>query len=311
LAVPDWPLTYGRFIVVPMEWLRIPNILAEHGHRVVAGIVGLLTLTMVILFARYEPRRWVRRAAAAALLAVLAQALVGGMTVLFFLPTPVSVSHALLGQLFFCLMISIALFTSRGWAARSEPISDSGSPGLRWLCATLAAAVFFQLFLGAMMRHTASGLAIYDFPLSYGRLIPRLNATAVESFNARRAEIGLAEVEGWQIGLHFSHRVWALAVCGLALWAALQIFRRHARSGALVVPALGIIVLLLVQIALGALTIWTGRQPHVATAHVGVGALILASCVVLALQSFRRVEPRRSSAMTPSPKSARARRAAL
>lgn len=287
LAVPDWPLSYGKFIVVPMDWLRVPNFLAEHGHRVVAGTVGIMTMILAGLFWYAEKRPWVRFVALGAIGLVLVQALLGGLTVLTYLMDGISVSHALLGQSFFCVMVSLALFTTRNWQTEKPQIEDGAGTSTKKLCAILTGAIFLQLFFGAVMRHTASGLAVYDFPLSYGSFLPSLDETSIHNYNVDRQAIGLPDVAAWQIVFHMTHRLWAIGVCVTAILVARRILTTHKHSMELLLPLVAILSLLVVQVGLGALTIWTGRQPHVTTTHVGVGALILALSVILTLQSWR------------------------
>ena len=113
LSVPDWPLSYGRLHAV--RWSA--GVFYEHGHRMVATTVGLLTIVLAVWLARREPRRWVRRLGYLALAAVVAQGVLGGLTVIFLLPTAVSVAHACLAQTFFCLDVAIAVVTSPRWRA--------------------------------------------------------------------------------------------------------------------------------------------------------------------------------------------------
>src|SRR5262245_42148223 len=108
LSVPDWPLSYGM-LMPPM----VGGVRFEHSHRMVATSVGFLTLVLAIWTARREPRRGVRSLAWGALAAVVAQGVLGGLTVIFLLPTPISVSHACLAQTFFCIVIALAYATSR------------------------------------------------------------------------------------------------------------------------------------------------------------------------------------------------------
>src|SRR3972149_5273960 len=110
LAVPDWPLSYGK-LMPPM----VGGVFYEHSHRMVATFVGLLTVILTVWIWRKEKRRWVRVLSLVALLAVILQGLLGGLTVLFLLPTGVSVGHAALAQTFFCVVTSLAFFTSRWW----------------------------------------------------------------------------------------------------------------------------------------------------------------------------------------------------
>ena len=150
LAVPDWPLSYGS-LMPPM----IGGIFYEHGHRMVATTVGLLTVVLAIRLWRKETRRWVRYLGLAALGTVLTQGLLGGITVLFFLPTAISVAHGCLAQAFFCLMVSIALVTSPYWTnAQMETAEDDATPPLRRLTLYATAAVYGQLILGAQLRHS-------------------------------------------------------------------------------------------------------------------------------------------------------------
>lgn len=153
LSVPDWPLSYGS-LTPPM----VGGIFYEHGHRVIAATVGMLSIVLAVWLWRVEQRNWVRWLGVVAVGAVVAQGILGGLTVLFFLPPAVSSAHAALAQLFFCTILSIALFTSQWWE-RSHPVTlDSGSPRIHSLAALTASAVFIQLLLGAAFRHKGFGI---------------------------------------------------------------------------------------------------------------------------------------------------------
>jgi heme a synthase len=307
LAVPDWPLSYGT--LMPEGWFRAENVRAEHSHRMIAGTIGIATLILAIWIWRAEPRRWVRYVALAALLSVITQAILGGITVLNLLPTSISVSHALLGQTFFCLTVALAVFTSPAW--RRPPSTLEPGPGLslRLICILFVVAVFLQLFLGAVMRHTGSGLAIHTFPLAYEHVIPKTDPVSLHNLNVDRIfhtvgdeRVGLEEVTAAQIWIHYAHRVWAIGVTLLALWVGLRIFRRHNASAALLFPALFIWILLAFQIMLGALTVLSYKNPHITTAHVATGALILGLGVLMTLQSFRLVpRPESTAHVLPRP----------
>jgi len=262
LSVPDWPLSYGM-VMPPM----VGGIFYEHGHRMVAATVGFLTLVLAIWTQAAELRPGVRFLAWTALALVIAQGTLGGLTVLFLLPTPVSVAHACLAQCFFCVTIALAYSTSAEWAT-ADRVPDRA--GIRPVALTATAAVFVQLVLGATMRHRGAGLAIPDFPLAFGRVIPPLNDAAVV--------------------LHFAHRVGALAVLAAVVVLAL----RARRSGvvALARTAFLAVLLVIVQIALGATTVLTGKAVLPATAHVAVGAVVLGSCWLVSLRAWRRLTPR-------------------
>ena len=270
LAVPDWPLSYGMWFP-PM----VGGVFYEHGHRMIAGTVGILTAVLTAWTWAAEERAWVRRLAAVALAAVVLQALLGGLTVILLLPTPVSVAHACLGQAFFCLVVTLAVVTGEGWLGREHrPARCEDAAGLGGPAAALVAVVFLQLFLGAWMRHGGAGLAIPDFPLAFGRIVPEITSGAV--------------------AIHFAHRIGAVVVLATAILACGRVLLRRAPEGRL---AGGILALVAIQIALGATTIWTGKAVVPTTAHVATGAAILGSSVALALRLRRgagRTVPARS-----------------
>ena len=260
LAVPDWPLSFGR-VFPPM----VGGVLFEHGHRLVAAAVGLLTVTLALWTVVREPRPGVRALALLAVLAVVLQGVLGGVTVLYRLPLAVSVTHACLAQVFFCLTVALAVVTGREW---ERPSHGPGRPALAILAAATTAVVFVQVFLGALMRHMGAGLAIPDFPLAFGRVIPPLVTPL--------------------IAVHFAHRLGAVAVTGAVGWTAVWVFRRHGDEAALRRPALLAAALLALQLLLGAFTIWSRRAVLPTTAHLVVGAGLLASCLVLALRAAHR-----------------------
>jgi cytochrome c oxidase assembly protein subunit 15 len=262
LSVPDWPTTYGwNMFTFPLsKW--VGGIKFEHSHRLIASAVGLLTVVLALWLARREPRAWVRRLGYAALGAVVAQGLLGGLTVLLFLPPAVSVAHACLAQTFFCLVVTLAVVTSPRWR-KSEP-APAGAAGR--LAAWNAAAVFLQLLAGAVMRHTKAGLAIPDFPLAFGRLIPPITS--------------------FPVAIHFVHRAGALVVSILVTVTFVTSWQTRRRGLRQVSLLLALFVL--VQVALGALTVLSRRDVVVTTLHVVVGALVLAASLVLALAARRR-----------------------
>jgi cytochrome c oxidase assembly protein subunit 15 len=275
LSVPDWPNTYGyNMFTFPAEKM-VGGILYEHGHRLIASGVGFLTIGLVLVLWRVEPRQWVRRLGVVALGAVIIQGILGGLTVLLLLPDAVSISHAGLAQIFFCLTVTIALVTSAGWRAPSAaPVDDES---LRRRMVALTALVYVQILIGATMRHTGAGLAIPDFPLVFGGILP----------------------PAWTfpVAIHFTHRVGALVVTGLVLANAAYIWRRHGARSELVRPAWLLVLAVALQVALGALVVLSGKQPAINTLHVATGALVLATSLVITLRTFqtRMIAP----ALTP------------
>jgi heme a synthase len=272
LSVPDWPLSYGT-LMPPM----VGGVFYEHSHRIVASLVGFLTLVLAVWTSRAEARPGVRRLAWAALAAVVAQGVLGGLTVIYLLPTPVSVAHACLAQTFFCIVIALAYSTSREWLTPPAPAIDA--VGVRGAALAAAAVVYLQLVIGAVMRHIGAGLAIPDFPLAFGRLVPPLSSAPVL--------------------VHFAHRLGAFAVL-LAVsffsWRA-----RRADAPRLARMASALLGLVVFQIALGAATVLTTKAVTPTTLHVATGAAILGGCWLATLRSFRLLRPLPAAAALESP----------
>jgi cytochrome c oxidase assembly protein subunit 15 len=259
LAVPDWPLSYGM-LMPPM----VGGIFYEHGHRIVASAVGFLTLVFAFWTARSEARRGVRVLAWGALGVVIAQGVLGGLTVLFLLPTAVSVAHACLAQTFFCVVIALSYATSREWLETSHAPSDPA--GVRNAALTATVVVWLQLLVGALMRHMGAGLAIPDFPLAFGRVVPAFTSAA--------------------IAVHFAHRVGALLV--VAVVARLYLTARRSGDAKLQGAATLACGLVLVQLLLGAATVLTAKAVTPTTFHVATGAAVLGTCWFTTLRAFRR-----------------------
>ena len=268
LSVPDWPNTYGWFMFTfPLEKM-VGGIRYEHSHRLIASTVGFLIVVLALWLWRVEPRRWVRRLGYIALAAVVTQGILGGITVLWYLPDAVSIAHASLAQIVFCLTTAIALFTSAGWTGgysrRGTPPDDRR---LQKVAAITTAWIYLQIVIGATMRHTDAGLAIPDFPLAFGHLIP-------PHWDAK-------------IAIHFAHRLGALVATILILGTTGHIFYRHRSRRELVRPSMLLLLLLATQVTLGALTVLSGKQYIINSLHVVTGASVLVTSLVLTLRAHR------------------------
>jgi cytochrome c oxidase assembly protein subunit 15 len=268
LSVPDWPNTYGWFMLTfPLEKM-VGGIFYEHSHRLIASTVGFLILVLAFWLWRSEPRVWVRRLGYLALAAVITQGILGGITVLWFLPEPISIAHASLAQLVFCLTVTLALATSPGWRrAYAAPLATPDDRVLRRIAAVTTGWIYVQIVIGATMRHTDAGLAIPDFPLAFGQLVP----------------------PHWDAGIavHFAHRVGALIATILIAATTAHVFYHHRTRRELVRPSMLLVALLAVQITLGALTILTAKHYVINSFHVVTGALVLATSLTLTLRAHR------------------------
>jgi cytochrome c oxidase assembly protein subunit 15 len=253
----------------------------------------------------------------AAFLLVVAQGVLGGLRVTLHMDS-LGIYHATIAQLFFVLTCAIALFTSRWWmelerwppARREENSADkqavpaTGAPS-RGLVLFTTILIFVQLIIAAAMRHQHAGLAISDFPLAHGNLWPDTSAEAVANYNAQRVSINAENpITAFQIELQMAHRVVALVILICVGMAAFCSRRCDSAERAVAVRlSLFWLALIVIQIGLGAATIWTNKAADVATAHVLVGALALAVgalwCAIAFRESVaaihdRRTEQRRS-----------------
>jgi heme a synthase len=172
LAVVDWPNSFGySMFLYPLSRMT-GGIYYEHAHRLFASLVGLTTAVMALLLQKSDPRRWLRRLALLALLAVIAQGLLGGLRVTGRFTTSQSpletapnivlaIVHGALGQVFFAMVVSIAVFTSATWREGGLPAPKNSVSTDRMLSAALVALLIVQLVFGAIQRHLAEGLIIH------------------------------------------------------------------------------------------------------------------------------------------------------
>lgn len=270
LSVPDWPTTYGwnMFTFPPSKW--VGGIFYEHGHRLIASTVGFLTIILAAWLWLADSRRWLRWFGVGALASVIAQGVLGGLTVLFFLPAAISTAHAGLAEIFFCMTVAIALFTSPGWNAgygTAQPAPPVDDALLRRVATATTVFIYVQILIGATMRHTGAGLAIPDFPWMFGGVVP----------------------DHWspKIAVHFAHRVGALVVALTVLGCSTYVWSRHGGRRELTRPATLILFLVAAQVTLGALTVLSLRDVTINSLHVVCGALVLTTSLVLTLRTWR------------------------
>ncbi len=303
MSVPDWPNSFGynMFLFPPSRW--VGGIFYEHTHRLLGTLVGMLAIGLVIAAWSVEKRRWVRWLALAVLAGVIFQGVLGGLRVRWN-NLELAMVHACVAQAFFALSGVMATVTSRWWLSgprRAMPAS-AGRGVAGWLVAALV-VIYLQLIVGAVMRHQQAGLAIPDFPLSYGRLVPPMKPTAAqwEAMQNVLIEKNLPLVTPGQIHLAYTHRLGALIVAVVLIIAAVKARRFSNGEPALSALAHGWMMLLVLQITLGAMTIWMKKPADIATLHVACGALIFLSGAVLLARTLRFASWAPLAAANPSP----------
>ena len=274
LAVPDWPTSYGynMFSFPVARW--IGPVFWEHTHRLVASLIGLMTMILAFWTSRVEPRAWVRWLAFGALGLVIVQGVLGGLRVTHRL-IALAMIHGCTAQAFLCVLMLLALALSPAWQRPFGGEVDRVRAWMPWAWA-LAAAVYVQLIVGAVMRHLGAGLAIPTFPFTpEGRLIPSERNLMVD--------------------IHLAHRIWAVAVVALAGVVLAKMARSVWDEPRLAHPAFALAGLLLAQVFLGASVIWLTRAPIPTSLHVVNGAAVLATSFVLAVRGSRFLaEPART-----------------
>jgi len=307
LAVPDWPTTFGynMFLFPVSQW--VGGILFEHTHRLIGSTVGFLTIILAVWLWRVESRRWLRNLGWAALGAVILQGVLGGLRVTM-LKDEIGIFHACLAQGFFAMLIVITLATSRLWQRISvvgtarcyvrEPgealpntprTPQRGVPTRHLARAAIVTTclIYAQLALGATMRHQHRDLAILDFPAAYGQLIPDVSAAKLVEINTWRDARALSDVTPFQIWLQMAHRFLALVIAAGVIVCLVRARAPELRATPLARFSDAWFLLLATQITLGAWVIWSNKAADIATAHVAVGATMLAFGVTISALCLR------------------------
>jgi heme a synthase len=283
MAVPDWPNSFGysMFLFPVSRW--VGGVFFEHTHRLIASGVGLLTLVLCGLVLVIEQRRWVKWLAGIAVFAVITQGVLGGLRVTEH-NALLGLFHGCLAQSFFCLTATIALVTSKFWSEIRAAANSDSIRRLRSWTIGITIMVFVQLVLGASMRHSHAGLSIPDFPTVYGGILPRVDAGSIAAINEVRVSTQAQRpISAGLILLQYVHRIWAAVIVISLASVALGMIRQCQLAKGIRSAAGFWLILVLVQFALGAWTVWSNKAADVATAHVFVGALILVTGVLLSV----------------------------
>ena len=275
MAFLDWPLSNGS--LNPENWTQDTDMLAEHSHRLLGQIIGILSLTLLYLMWLKESRPWLRTLSRILALVVILQGLLGGARVVFdelnlqtdnnLIAQSFAVVHACGAMVVLGILVALTLGSSKFWIEHKNqperPVPDSIR---NWgIASTLA--IFLQILIGAIMRHAEAGLAIAKFPLAQpGSLLP-----AYWNFD---------------VSIHFAHRVGAVFVTIILLVYLSKLWANATTRKTFAAGIWVLLGLLFVQIWLGAQTIWTVRNAQVATIHHLTGAFLLASTWALTFLTY-------------------------
>ena len=252
LAVPDWPTTFGyNMFLYPLSKM-VGGVLYEHSHRLIGSVVGMLTIVLVIWLWIKDSRKWMRWLGGAALIAVIAQSVLGGLRVIQ-QEQVLAIIHACFAQAFFALVASLVLFTSREWNEEIEVVQTNDATRLRRLGVLTTSFIYIQLIFGAVLRHTGVRL---DAHLLFAALV------AIHIFLlAKRI-----------LRDYLKHKRLVRSTSTLSLMLALQLM-------------LGVGALLSVMVFKEAMPV--AASVTITTAHVAVGALMLITSLVLTLRIYR------------------------
>jgi cytochrome c oxidase assembly protein subunit 15 len=267
LACPDWPLCHGR-LIPPLQF----NILVEWFHRLLALLVSVLLAATVGLVAfRAELRARLGGLAALSVALLLAQVLLGALTVWKLLDPSVVSGHLAVALMLFGTMLTLAL-AARHEAGEAAPVSPGARAGaLLPLFGTTTVFVFLQAVLGGMVSTHHASLACPDWPTCNGEWFPPLE--------------GL-------VGLQMAHRFAGYALTALVVTVA--VCSRGAGDARVWGAALALAALTIAQVALGVTNVMLGIPVWVSALHLGNAAamLALALATTFRLAVLPRVESR-------------------
>lgn len=342
MSVPDWPSSFGRWLLLPVHIWADLAVFLEHTHRLVGAISGVIAIGMFV--AAGVKLGWRHRITCFALIILIAyiiQGLMGGFRVTEASRT-LAIIHGVTGQIVLAMVVVLAAMLSGWWMRQeTEPVGAKRlSAAARWLTVVLVGLFLLQLIFGAIVRHTGSAPAIPDAPFVYGGFVPPMDAEAIEERFAvhgggdwrvfaeepalpmeaidsattpdllkKVPKVPAPTPSAAQVLTHYTHRVLGMVVLPIALVLVVVVLaREHPSLSGLRAPMLWLVGLFLVQILLGLSVIWSRENPEIATAHQAVGAALLAVVVWLAVRTMRlRTEPAlnaRPAAHSPEPASA-------
>ncbi len=319
MAVPDGFTTFGSWsLIAPLKvWWPDPATRLEHTHRLLGYFVGFSSLAFLlgVMFSKARQRRGLVALAWGLLILVIVQAVLGILRVdersLW-----LAGIHGIVGQVFLGLTVLAAAASGRYWTslrprqAKEQPVGAATDTTTNAVTCTakkcriargathaLLTLLFIQLALGAAVRHGQAALAIPDWPLHYGQVMPPMSpeklTAAVASYSVdkklppRYAYFSPnGAYETWQVHLHFTHRLmgYVTFLAGLAMVSFVANRYRRGDAYAIRTPAFFVASLMVAQVSLGIITVLSGENPNFATLHQTCGAALLASAVWLAIR---------------------------
>jgi cytochrome c oxidase assembly protein subunit 15 len=286
LSVPDWPTTYGKFMFAYPLNKMTGGIKYEHTHRMLASVVGLLTLLMALWLLRVKNLpAWLKRLGILAFLCVVAQGVLGGLTVLFFLPVWLSTLHGVVAQTFFLIVILIAYALSVERQQRWRLEEEGYNPRILRLALLLLVMVYVQLIIGNLMRHAQAGLAIPDFPTMGWTFFPTFDQHWLNRINQWRFENNLDPVNLKQVMIHLTHRLWALMILLEVLWLNHVVYKEALAKPLIMKTLYWVNLSILVQIMLGISTVLSHKEVYTTTVHVTMGAIVLGLSLLMVLRA--------------------------
>jgi len=279
LGCPDWPLCYGQPVPGQLEGAALGKAWKEMAHRYLAGSLGLLILFVFLLSLK---KRQSRPLAAALVLLVVFQATLGMWTVTMLLKPAIVTAHLLGGMATLALLV--LLFLEQQSHSPAPEARALRLPALAGLC-----VVLMQIALGGWVSANYAALACPDLPWCLGKVVPPMdfgNAFHVVRELGYTGEGELLQREALT-AIHWTHRVFALAVVAVVGWTSLKALRVPGlRRLAVLIGAL-----LVLQFFIGISNVAFGLPLGLAAAHNAGAALLLAALVVLNFFSFRGLRP--------------------
>jgi cytochrome c oxidase assembly protein subunit 15 len=286
LSVPDWPTTYGKFMFAyPLDKMA-GGIKYEHTHRMLASIIGLMTLILSVWLLRQKKMaRWIKRLGLFAFLTVVVQGILGGLTVKFFLPVWLSTFHGVLAQTFFLIVIFIAYAVSIERQHRWNLEEESYTPQFMQSAILLLALVYIQLIIGNIMRHSQAGLAVPDFPTMGWTFLPGFHQAWLDKINAWRFENNLDPVNWSQVTIHLLHRFWAFLILLQMLWLNQVAYKECLKRPMILKTLYWLNIAVVLQITFGISTLISRKEVYTTTTHVTMGAVVLALSFLMVLRA--------------------------